>query len=240
MEGVMRNLSGTYVHRGDVARRTRRVRQTLLVFGFFCATGVVAASRKPGTANAEPAPKVEKSSSFFVSPSEARRIRNDLATAKGQLDLVQGQLERANVIINYSARYEIGAGLASSVFDAAVTEGVDPDLAFRLVRLESDFNARAVSSTGAIGLTQLMPSTARLFKSNVTKDGLYDKETNLRIGFHYLRGLLKLYKGDVELALTAYNRGEDAVDRAIKLGINPRNGYDKSVMGNYKGKGVIQ
>jgi soluble lytic murein transglycosylase-like protein len=236
----MRNLSGTYVHRGDVARRTRRVRQTLLVFGFFCATGVVAASRKPGTANAEPAPKVEKGSSFFVSPSEARRIRNDLATAKGQLDLVQGQLERANVVIDYSARYEIGAGLASSIFDAAVTEGIDPDLAFRLVRLESVFNARAVSSTGAIGLTQLMPSTARLFKAGVTKDSLFERDTNLRIGFRYLRNLLKLYHGDVELALTAYNRGEDAVDRAIKLGVNPRNGYDKSVMGNYKGKGIIQ
>jgi len=210
------------------------------VFGFFCATGVVAASRKPGTANAESAPKVEKSSSFFVSPSEARRIRNDLATAKGQLDLVQGQLDRANVIINYSARYEIGAGLASSIFDAAVSEGIDPDLAFRLVRLESVFNGRAVSSTGAIGLTQLMPSTARLFKTGVTKDDLFEKDTNLRIGFRYLRNLLTLYKGNVELALTAYNRGEDAVDRAIKLGINPRNGYDKSVMGNYKGKGIIQ
>lgn len=236
----MRNLSGTYVHRGDVARRTRRVRQTLLVFGFFCATGVVAASRKPGTANAEPAPKVEKSSSFFVSPLEARRLRNDLATAKGQLDLVQGQLERANAVINYSTRYGIEAGLASSIFDAALTEGIDPELAFRLVRLESVFNERAVSSTGAIGLTQLMPSTARLFKTGVTKDDLFEKETNLRIGFRYLRNLLTLYKGNVELALTAYNRGEDAVDRAIKLGINPRNGYDKSVMGNYKGKGTIQ
>jgi len=240
MEGVMRNLSGTYVHRGDVVRRTRRVRQTLLVFGFFCATGVVAASRKPDTANAEPAPKVEKSSSFFVSPGEARRLRNDLATAKGQLDLVQGQLERANAVINYSTRYGIEAGLASSIFDAALTEGIDPELAFRLVRLESVFNERAVSSTGAIGLTQLMPSTARLFKAGVTKDDLFEKETNLRIGFHYLRSLLTLYKGNVELALTAYNRGEDAVDRAIKLGVNPRNGYDKSVMGNYKGKGTIQ
>src|SRR5258708_6598404 len=172
MEGVMRNLSGTYVHRGDVARRTRRVRQTLLVFGFFCATGVVAASRRPSTANAEPAPKVEKSSSFFVSPSEARRLRNDLATAKGQLDLVQGQLERANGVISYSARYEIGAGLASSIFDAALTEGIDPDLAFRLVRLESGFNAPALSSTGAIRLTQLMPSTARLFTGGVTRDDL--------------------------------------------------------------------
>lgn len=236
----MRNLSGTYVHRGDVARRTRRVRQTLLVFGFFCATGVVAASRRTPTVNAEPAPKVDKGPSFFVTPSEARRIKNDLATAKGQLDLVQGQLERANMIIAYSTRYEIGGGMALSIFDAAVSEGIDPELAFRLVRLESDFNTRAVSSTGAIGLTQLMPSTARLFQSNVTKENLFERDTNLRIGFHYLRGLLKLYKGDVELALTAYNRGEDAVDRAIKLGVNPRNGYDRSVMGNYKGKGIIQ
>ena len=154
--------------------------------------------------------------------------------------MVQAQFERANDVIRYSARYDIGAGLASSIFDAAVTEGIDPELAFRLVRLESDFNARAVSSTGAIGLTQLMPSTARLFRASVTKDGLFEKDTNLRIGFRYLRSLLKLYQGDVELALTAYNRGEDTVDRAIRRGINPRNGYDKSVMGNYKGKGTIQ
>lgn len=235
----MRNLKGTYVHRGDVARRTRRVRQTLLVLGLFCATGVIAASRKPSTANAEPAPKAEKRS-FFFSPSEARKLRNDLATAQGQLDLVQAQFERANEVITFSTRYNISAGLASDIFDAAVTEGIDPELAFRLVRLESDFNSRAISSTGAIGLTQLMPSTARLFRAGVTKDDLYERDANLRIGFHYLRSLLKLYKGDVELALTAYNRGEDAVDRSIKLGINPRNGYDRSVMGNYKGKGIIQ
>ena len=235
----MRNLKGTYVHRGDVARRTRRVKQTLLVFGLFCATGVVAASRKPVTANAEPVPRVERGS-FFVSPGEARKLRNDLATAHGQLDLLQGQFERANDIIRFSSRFEISAGLASDIFDAAVTEGIDPELAFRLVRLESDFNTHAVSSTGAIGLTQLMPSTARLFKAGVTTDDLYERDTNLRIGFRYLRNLLKLYKGDVEIALTAYNRGEDAVDRAIKLGVNPRNGYDKSVMGDYRGKGIIQ
>jgi soluble lytic murein transglycosylase-like protein len=235
----MRNLKGTYVHRGDVARRTRRIRQTLLVLGLFCATGVIAASRKTGTANAEPAPRSDRVG-FFVTPSEARKLKNDLATAQGQLDLVQAQYEKANTVITFSNRFDISAGLAGSIFDAAITEGIDPELAFRLVRLESDFNRHAVSSTGAIGLTQLMPSTARLFKVGVTKDELYEKDINLRIGFRYLRNLLKLYKGDVELALTAYNRGEDAVDRAIKAGMNPRNGYDKSVMGNYKGKGIIQ
>jgi soluble lytic murein transglycosylase-like protein len=239
MEGVMRNLKGTYVHRGDVARRTRRIRQTLLVLGLFCATGIIAANRKTGTANAESAP-VAKQRSFFVSPSEARRLENELASARGQLDLVQAQFDKANDIIKFSTRFDVSAGLASSIFDAAITEGIDPELAFRLVRLESDFNSHAVSSTGAIGLTQLMPSTARLFQSGVSRDDLYEKDTNLRIGFRYLRNLLKLYKGNVELALTAYNRGEDAVDRALKAGMNPRNGYDRSVMGNYKGKGIIQ
>jgi len=239
MEGVMRNLKGTYVHRGDVARRTRRIRQTLLVLGLFCATGIVAATRKTNTANAEPTPNSSRGSIFSL-PGEARRLRNDLANVQGQLDLLQGQYERANAVIKYSTRFGINAGLSSSVFDAAIAEGIDPELAFRLVRLESDFNTHALSSTGAIGLTQLMPSTARLFKPDVSRDDLYDKDVNLKIGFRYLRNLLKLYKGDVELALTAYNRGEDAVDRALKLGLNPRNGYDRSVMGNYRGKGIIQ
>src|SRR4051812_16692620 len=135
----MQNLRGTYVHRGDVVRRTRRVKQTLLVLGFCVATGVIAASREPATVNAAPAERAEKSS-FFGSSSETRKLRNDLADAQGQLDIVRAQFERASGVINYSTRYAIPAGLASSVFDAALTEGIDPELAFRLVRLESDFN----------------------------------------------------------------------------------------------------
>src|SRR3954467_15724646 len=103
----MRNLRGTYVHRGDVIRRTRRVKQALLAIGFCVATGVIAASREPATVNAAPAPKVEKEK-FFVSPSEARKLQNDLATARGELDMMKAQFERANGIISYSNRYNIG------------------------------------------------------------------------------------------------------------------------------------
>jgi soluble lytic murein transglycosylase-like protein len=234
----MRNLRGTYVHRGDVVRRTRLVKQTLLVLGFFVATGVIAASREPGTANAESARATDKGS-FFLTPGEARRLQSELATAKGQLDLVQAQFDRANAVIKYSDRYGISAGLSGSIFDAAITEGIDPELAFRLVRVESEFNPRAKSPVGALGLTQLMPSTARLFIKGATDDNIYDKDTNLRIGFRYLRNLLKLYGGNVELALVAYNRGEGKVDAARKAGIDPRNGYEKAVMGTYKGKGII-
>ncbi|HET9424625.1 MAG TPA: transglycosylase SLT domain-containing protein [Gemmatimonadaceae bacterium] len=189
--------------------------------------------------NAEPAPAAEKGS-YFLTGSEARRLQNELASARGELDLMKAQFERATGIIEYSKRYNITAGMASSIFDAALAEGIDPELAFRLVRLESEFNPRAKSPVGAIGLTQLMPSTARLYRKGVTVDELYDRDTNLRIGFKYLRNLMRLYRGNVELALVAYNRGEGAVDNARKAGIDPRNGYEKAVMGNYKGKGIIQ
>jgi soluble lytic murein transglycosylase-like protein len=89
-------------------------------------------------------------------------------------------------------------------------EGVDPELAFRLVRLESEFNPHAVSKTGAIGLTQMMPSTAKMFDKTITRDKLFAADVNLKLGMHYLRSLLDMYSGNVRLALLAYNRGEDA------------------------------
>ena len=235
----MQNLRGTYVHRGDAIRRARRIKQALLVLGFCVATGVIAASREPATVNAEPTPKTERNA-FFITPGEARKLQNELASTQGELDMVKAQFDRATKIIDYSKRYDIGAGMASSIFDIALAEGIDPDLAFRLVRLESEFNPRAKSSVGAIGLTQLMPSTARLYQKGVTVTDLYDRDTNLRIGFKYLRNLMKLYKGNVEVALVAYNRGEDAVDADRKAGRDPRNGYQRRVLGNYKGSGIVQ
>ena len=56
----------------------------------------------------------------------------------------------------------------------------------------------------------------------------------------YIVVLVGLFNGNVELALTAYNRGEDKVYAEYKAGLNPRNGYDKAVLGTYKGKGIIQ
>jgi hypothetical protein len=219
----MQNLRGTYVHRGDVIRRTRRIKQSLLFLGFCVATGVIAASREPAIVNAEPTPKVEKGSSFFLTGGEARKLQSELANTRGELDMIKAQFERATRIIDYSKRYNIGAGMSTSIFDAALAEGIDPDLAFRLVRLESEFNPRAKSPVGAIGLTQLMPSTAVQYKKGVKVEELYDRDTNLRIGFKYLRNLMRLYGGNIELALVAYNRGEGAVDDARRAGIDPRN-----------------
>ena len=234
----MRNLRGTYVHRGDALRRRRRFQRFAFLAGSVVVTLGVITVHRTTTANAEPA--VSESRAGMFSLGDSRKLRSELATTQGELTLLRAQIERADKVIQYSTDYGVPAGLAGKVFDASLREGIDPELAFRLVRLESEFNARAVSKTGAIGLTQLMPSTAVMFDKNATRDKLFVADVNLKIGFHYLRTLLDMYKGDVRLALLAYNRGEDAVWRDVRAGVNPGNGYDRMVIGDYKGKGIIQ
>jgi soluble lytic murein transglycosylase-like protein len=192
---------------------------------------------RAATANAEPA--VTGNRAIF-SLGDSRKLRSELASTQGEVSLLRAQIERADKVIEYSTQFAIPAGLAGKVFDASLREGIDPELAFRLVRLESEFNPRAISKTGAIGLTQLMPSTAVQFDKTATRDRLFVADVNLKIGLHYLRTLLDMYKGDVRLALLAYNRGEDAVWRDVRAGVNPGNGYDRMVIGDYKGKGIIQ
>ena len=233
----MRNLRGTYVHRGDAARKRRRIEQVAFAAGSILATIVVIGARKTTTANAAPA-VTENRSIFQIGNS--RKLRDELESAKGELSLARARYERAEKIIQYSTKYGITAGMAGHVFDASLREGIDPELAFRLVRLESEFNPHAISKVGAVGLTQLMPSTATMIEKGVSREQLFNPQTNLRIGFRYLRNLLGQYKGNVNLALLAYNRGEDAVWRDVRAGINPGNGYDRWVMTDYKGKGLIE
>jgi soluble lytic murein transglycosylase-like protein len=206
--------------------------------GSVAVTVMVIASRKPTPANAEPAVTADDRAMFSL--GDSRKLRQELESAKGELSLVRAQYERAAKIMQYSNKFGVTAGMATKVFDASLREGIDPELAFRLVRLESEFNEHAISKVGAVGLTQLMPSTARLFEKGVTRERLFNGETNLRIGFRYLRTLLDMYKGNVNLALLAYNRGEDAVWRDVRAGIDPGNGYDRWVMRDYKGKGLMQ
>ena len=219
-------------------RRRRRFQRSAFLAGSVVLTLVVITVHRTTTASAEPAASEAKAGLFSL--GDSRKLRADLASAQGEMTLLRAQIERADKVIQYSTEYAIPAGLAGKVFDASLRESIDPELAFRLVRLESEFNTRAVSKTGAIGLTQLMPSTAVMFDKTATRDKLFVADVNLKIGMHYLRTLLDMYKGDVRLALLAYNRGEDAVWRDVRAGVNPGNGYDRMVIGDYKGKGIIQ
>ncbi len=219
-------------------RRRTRVKQMVLAASFFVTVGLLLGNREPAAPAAEAAP-VSRGAGFHIDLSTNRSLTAQLDSARGELDLAKAQLERANKIISYSTQYGIGAGLAGTIVDVARAEGIDPDLAFRLVKLESDFNAHATSPVGAIGLTQVMPSTARYYQKGISVQRLYEPGQNLRIGFRYLRGLVNEYHGDMHLALLVYNRGPAAVAKSRANGDNPSNGYDRIVTKGYRGKGVV-
>ncbi|MDP3761049.1 MAG: lytic transglycosylase domain-containing protein [Ramlibacter sp.] len=103
--------------------------------------------------------------------------------------------------------------------EASKDQGIDYELLKALIATESGFDARAVSPKGAVGLMQIMPATAERY--GVTGDTrtpvgkkLADPRTNIKTGTRYLRYLLDLFPGRLELALAAYNAGEGAVQRA--------------------------
>jgi soluble lytic murein transglycosylase-like protein len=166
--------------------------------------------------------------------AEFGRLRTSLDATQGQLELVNLELDRARAVIEFSARFGIPADLAGRIHDAALRVGLSPSLAFEIVRIESGFNPRAVSSAGAIGLTQVMPRTAAFYDSTVTAKALFDPDTNLRIGFRFLRDLLARYDGDLRLALLAYNRGPQRVGELLARGTNPGNGYETAVLGGLR------
>ena len=171
---------------------------------------------------------------------DMRPLEQSLEATRGELAVARLQLERANAIIDYSTHYDIAADLSAAIYDIALAEGVDPALAFRLVKTESNFHAKAKSKVGALGFTQVLPSTARLYEPGLTTQQLYDRNTNLRLGFRYLRDLLERYEGTPEaklrLALLAYNRGPSKVQELLDAGRDPQNGYATHIMKGYRRK----
>lgn len=198
----------------------------------------------PGALKLEPTP------SFADQPLWRRAgevLRRGKAGTQPTLAFVVGQreqehqetLSRWHAIYTYSTRYRIKTELARKIYDAAIVAGIEPELGFRVVRVESVFDPSAVSPVGALGLTQLMLGTARAFEPQVTREDLLDPDTNLRIGFRYLRGLIREYKGDLKLALLVYNRGPVAVQKSLAMGLSPANGYESLITRGYRGRGTL-
>lgn len=162
--------------------------------------------------------------------NEVERSRVALNARQGELELVRLEMNRIQEVMEYSTRFEIPADLAAAINDIALSEGVAPILAFRLVQVESGFYRRAISPKGAVGLAQLMPPTAYELDPTLEYRDLFDRDINLRLGFRYLRWLIDRYDGDVRLALLAYNRGLGTVDSIRRAGGDPANGYARAVL----------
>ncbi|WP_211462949.1 lytic transglycosylase domain-containing protein [Collimonas silvisoli] len=129
---------------------------------------------------------------LLISPSEAGNAAVDSAAAP---------------IENISA---IPKAFKNMVEDAARQHGLDPNLLHAMIQVESGYNPRALSPKGARGLMQLTPATARRFGVS----NAFNPRENIRAGAEYIQWLLKLFQGDIKLALAGYNAGEQAVIRA--------------------------
>lgn len=96
------------------------------------------------------------------------------------------------------------------IIEAAATKhGIDPKLVHAVIYAESAYDAKAISSAGAVGLMQLMPATARQYGAKNRKD----PKQNIFAGTRYLKYLLGLFNDDLALSVAAYNAGENAVKK---------------------------
>ncbi len=188
------------------------------------AVAIVAASVLGGVPQASNPAAEQLSSELALMAAENRDLRSEI-------ELKTLEVERLGQIQLFSGEFRIPADRAMQIYDIALAEDVNPELALNLVRVESGFRRTAVSSAGAIGFTQIRPSTARWLDPLVETRDLFDPEINLHLGFRYFRYLLDEYNGDTRLALLAYNRGPGRVGGLLRSGIDPANGYAKAVLG---------
>jgi len=188
--------------------------------------GAAAPMVKPARAEAEAPPErhMREARAAATRPSDVEEaVSREWARSEAE-QIREDTIEGARI------RYGISRDLAEEIYDAAIRNDIDPDVAFGLVNTESTFDERAVSHVGARGLTQVMPRTARWLRPGTTAEDLFDRRLNLDLGFRYLRRLIDKYDGNIRLALLAYNRGPGTVDRILARGGDPDNGYADRVL----------
>ncbi len=167
---------------------------------FLMALAMVAASpsraAEVNSATSAPAPVVHRTQVVRADPRTGKLVRSVVVSSRPVLPKIT------------PAPSTTAADLNAIVEKASRANQVDPLLVHSIIKVESNYNANAVSNKGAQGLMQLTPSTARMLGVSNS----FDPQQNIEAGVKYLKYLKDLYKDD-RLALAAYNAGPGAVDK---------------------------
>lgn len=158
------------------------------------------------------------------------KIYNNESLSNLSMSQALQNLEPENETSSINSTYASKSQLISMINQVAQKHGVDEKLVQALIKQESGFNPNAKSKVGAIGLMQLMPSTA---KAMGVKNP-YNAAQNVEGGVKYLKSMLNKYNGNIILALAAYNAGPGAVDKYS--GVPPykeTENYVKNILANY-------
>ena len=178
-----------------VQERTRRMTRRQIGFLVLCSAVLMASGAGPCFAPMDPWRLVLEIPGTPAPEAIAYRIMDRF-------------LENHNVRLQPEMRQII----AQAVAEQSRIHGIRPGVLLSVILEESSFRTDAVSSKGAVGLMQVLPSTAQAMAAEMDltwKDGanLTDPELNIAVGTYYLRRLLEIYHGDLHLALAAYNMG---------------------------------
>ena len=211
----------------------------LLFLGFDTAPTIPSVpSMMPEAPDLEHAAMLEEVAEWMIG-SSAEGPQLDALVLENMTDLIRERPSRFKLFrdtLDDTAAHDFLEGLpyGTTIDETARTHGVDGLLLAALVEAESSFLPNAVSPVGAVGLTQVMPSTAEWL--GTTRGKLKDPGANLDVGAKYLSRLLNRFDGDLELALAAYNAGPTNVLRYG--GVPPFNEtqrYVKKVLSIYAG-----
>ena len=183
--------------------------------------------------------RVDERYELFYQGDESFDTTQGVKAAAAQTPATPGAPPKLLAFFDISPSYKL---VKHHLREASNKLSIDYELLQALIVAESGFNSTAVSPKGAVGLMQIMPATAERYglvgdPKNSIEQKLTDPKTNIRIGSRYLSDLIRMFPGQLDLAVASYNAGEGAVQRAGNRIPNYKEtqAYVKTVLQLYNG-----